>query len=128
MKKSTIFVIDDDSLILEMLKAVLSEDNSMDVISFLSGEDALLNLDLNPEIVVLDYYLNSVNNKAMNGLTVLKEIKKNLPSSKVIILSGQEDLEVVYKLNHYNADDYVVKDKNAVLNVKKIIDAIMQKR
>jgi len=127
MKKYTIFVIDDDSLILEMLKSVISEDKSINVISFLSGEDALLNLDLNPEIVVLDYYLNSINNKAMNGLSVLKEIKKNLPSSKVIILSGQEDLEVVYKLNHYNADDYVVKDKNAVLNVKKIIDAIIQK-
>jgi DNA-binding NarL/FixJ family response regulator len=124
---TTIFVIDDDVMISELLKSVLKDIPGIKVISFISGEDALLNLDLNPKIIILDYFLNSININAMDGLSVLREIKRSLPLSKVIIVSGQEDLEVVYKLNQYQADDYVVKDNKAVLQVKRIVENMLEK-
>ncbi len=127
MMKTTIFVIDDDIVISEMLKSVIMNIPEVEAVSFLSGEDALLNLDLNPKIIVLDYFLNTINPQAMDGLAVLREIKRTLPSAKVIILSGQEDLEVVYKLNQYQADDYIVKDKDAILNIKGIIEKFIKK-
>ncbi len=125
--KNTIFIIDDDVVISEMLKSVLSDVPDVNAINFLSGEDALLNLDLNPQIIILDYFLNSINPQAMDGLAVLRELKRSVPLAKVVILSGQEDLEVVYKLNQYHADDYVVKDKDAILNIKGIIEKLIKK-
>ncbi len=121
-----IFVVDDDILIVEMLKQTLSVINGIKIFTFYSGEDALLNLDLDPKIIILDYFLNSVNENAMNGLTVLKEFKNKLPEAKVVILSGQEDLEIVYKLNQYQADDYVIKDENAIINIKAILIKLLK--
>jgi len=111
---------------LEMLKSALEDLENIIIYTFMTGEDALVNIDLKPEIILLDFLLNSVNEDAMNGLTILKQFKQNLPESKVFILSGQEDLEVVYKLNQYNADNYFVKDENAIVNVKNTIKNIVK--
>jgi len=119
--KHIVFIIDDDYLMLEMLKSALDDLENIMIYTFMTGEDALVNIDLKPEIILLDYLLNSVNEDAMNGLTVLKQLKQYLPDSKVFILSGQEDLEVIYKLNQYNADNYFIKDENAIVNVKNTI-------
>lgn len=124
--KHTVFIIDDDYLMLEMLKSALEDLENIIIYTFMTGEDALVNLDLKPEIILLDFLLNSVNEDAMNGLTVLKQVKQYLPESKVLILSGQEDLEVVYKLNQYNADNYFVKDENAIVNVKNALKNIVK--
>jgi two-component system OmpR family response regulator len=79
-------------------------------------------LHLNPEVIVLDYFLNSENPNAKNGLDILKEIKKRDSKVKVIILSGQEDGNLVYDFVRENAANYVVKDDNAFDNIKKAIE------
>lgn len=120
--KHTILLVDDDFIFLEMLKESLVDEDKYNIIGFQSGEECLNHLHLNPEVIVLDYFLNSENPNAKNGLDILKEIKKRDSKVKVIILSGQEDGNLVYDFVRENAANYVVKDDNAFDNIKKAIE------
>mgnify|MGYP006284169019 CR=1 FL=1 len=120
--KSTILLVDDDFIFLEMLKESLVDEDKYNIVGFQSGEECLNHLHLKPDIIVLDYFLNSENPNAKNGLDVLKEIKKRDSKVKVIILSGQEDGNLVYDFVRENAANYVVKDDNAFDNIKKAIE------
>lgn len=124
-KKFNIILVDDDFIFLEMLKESLVDNADYNIIAFQSGEECLKNMHLNPDVIVLDYFLNSENPNAKNGLEILKEIHKINPKAKVVILSGQEDGNLVYDFVRENATNYVVKDDNAFENVKKAIENIV---
>ncbi len=121
----TIFLVDDDFIFLEMLKETLVDNPEYTIVAFQSGEECVNHLHLTPDIIVLDYYLNSENPEAKNGLEILKEVTQLHPDAKVVILSGQEDGDLVYKLIRENATDYVVKDDDAFQNVKEAIEEII---
>jgi len=123
--KYTVFLVDDDFIFLEMMKEALSENEHLNIVAFQSGEECLNNLHLNPDFVVLDYYLDSENEEAKNGMQVLQEITSKLPEIKVIILSGQEDGHLVYKFIMENAADYIVKDNDAFENVRKCLKELI---
>lgn len=126
MKESyTIFLVDDDFIFLEMLKEAISGNPKYNIVVFLTGEECLSNLHLNPDIIVLDYFLNSADTNAKNGMEILKEINKERPNARVIILSGQEDGDLVYKFIGESATDYVIKDDDAFNNVKSAIQEII---
>ena len=73
----TIFIVDDEPLLSEMLTDYLNEQYpGFNIKSFLTGESCLNSLHEQPDAVVLDYYLNSKEKDAANGIGILKEIKK----------------------------------------------------
>lgn len=125
MKKHKIVLVDDDFIFLEMLKETLIDNPDYDIVAFQSGEECVANLQLKPDVIVLDYFLNSENPDAKNGLEILKEIHEIMPDAKVVILSGQEDGNIVYDFVRENATNYVVKDDNAFDNIKKAIESIL---
>jgi DNA-binding NarL/FixJ family response regulator len=123
--KYNIFLVDDDFIFLEMLKESLTDNPDFNIVGFQTGEECINHMHLNPDVIVLDYYLNSENSNAKHGLEVLKEIHSIKPQAKVIILSAQEDANLVYDFVRENATNYVVKDNNAFENVKTAIDDII---
>ncbi len=126
MKDSyTIFLVDDDYIFLEMLKETLIDYPNYNIVTFQSGEECLNHLHLNPDVIVLDYYLDSQNANAKNGMEVLQEITDKMPGARVVILSGQEDGDLVYRFIRENATDYVVKDDDAFENIKESIEEIL---
>ena len=108
-----------------MLKETLVDNEDFHIVAFQSGEECVSNLHLKPDVIVLDYFLNSENPEAKNGLEILKEVHDIMPDAKVIILSGQEDGNIVYDFVRENATNYVVKDDNAFDNIKKAIENIV---
>ena len=95
-----IFVIDDDPIQTEMIKDYLKERYVFELKEYSDGESALEDLKkYKPEMIVLDYHLNSGNPKAKNGIEVLKEIKKNYPASKVIMFTGEDNINIASYLN-----------------------------
>lgn len=124
--KYNIILVDDDFIFLEMLKESLVDNSDYNIVAFQSGEECLNHMHLNPDVIVLDYYLNSENPEAKDGLQILKEIHNINPQAKVIILSGQEDGNLVYDFVRENATNYVVKDDNAFENVRNAIEDIIK--
>lgn len=90
-----IFIVDDDNMMLEMLRDRIGQHASNTVLTFSTGEDCLKHVAENPDVIILDYYLNSKNPDASNGMEILKAIKKYNPNIHVIFLSGQERYGVV---------------------------------
>ena len=118
----TIFVVDDDIMIGAMLEQKLSCIPRCEVFSFTTGEECLRNMDLKPTIVILDYYLNSLDQDAKNGLEILKLVQKKAPDTKVIMLSSQAQYGKAAETLIKGAVEYVIKDNDAyekILNIVK---------
>src|ERR1017187_5886710 len=107
-----VFVVDDDPLYSKVLKIKLEEEGNYDVTMFASAEDFLKNLDLNPDIVTIDYSL-----PGLSGLDLLKRISGYSSEITPIILSAQEDVEVVVQAYKFGAKDYIVKNDNAFVEL-----------
>lgn len=119
--RKMIFIVDDDPVLAEMLKDHLSKMTSYEIKVFEKGEDCLDQLNQKPGIVFLDFYLNSVDKEAMDGLEVLQEIKKVDPEVDVVMLSGQDKIEVAVKTMQYGAFDYIVKGESAFYRAEKAV-------
>jgi two-component system, OmpR family, response regulator len=119
--RKKIFIVDDDPVLAEMLKDHLTKMTSYEVSVYDSGEECLKHISDNPGIIFLDFYLNSVNKDAMDGLEVLQEIKKVDPEVDVVILSGQDKIEVAVKTIQFGAFDYIVKGESAFYRAEKVV-------
>ena len=119
--KRKIFVIDDDPLILTLVKSSL-EAESMLVDTFQYGEELLTHFNELPDLIILDYLFHSNEpDKVMDGKEIfnkIREIDKKVP---IIMLSGQEDGEVVLELARMGIVDYVIKDDEFINNLKEVI-------
>ncbi len=123
-KPKKIFIVDDDTMLTEALKDWLTRKIPHQVSTFKTGEACLLRLFDNPDVVVLDYYLNTVSKDAANGMEILKEIKKYDPAIHVILLSSQENYRIALQTIQKGAEQYVVKDKDAFEKVSRMINGL----
>jgi len=116
-KVKSIFVVDDNKMFAQMMKDHLSENPQYQVNVFFTGEECLKNLFLAPDVIILDYNLNDESKEAKNGLEILSEIKKEVPSPHVIILSSQERYGIALETISKGAEQYVIKDDKAFENI-----------
>ena len=113
--------MDDEPIQNEMLKDYLSERFDYKFKTYDNGEDAIKDLHMNPEFIVLDYHLNAHLPNAQNGVEVLIKMKEKSPEARVIMLSGQDKIEVAVDSMKYGAVDYVIKGETAFARMENII-------
>lgn len=120
----TIFIVDDEPLLSEMLTDYLLEQyDGFNIKAFPTGEACLQSMNEEPDIVVLDYYLNSKEKDAANGIDILKEIKKRNKALPVIMLSSQKSYGTASKTIMYGAMHYVIKGQDAFEEIYQLIKA-----
>ncbi|MDP2722187.1 MAG: sigma-54 dependent transcriptional regulator [Bacteroidales bacterium] len=106
-KPFKIFVVEDDEWYSKLLVHNLSLNPDYEIESFTNGKDCLANLHKNPDVITLDYRLPD-----MQGLEILKNIKAENEEIQVILISEQDEIEVVVELLKYGAYDYIVKSND----------------
>ena len=121
-----LFIVDDDQFI-NTLVVRRFEAEGFRVEAFTYGEECIKALNRNPDVVILDYYFISNDQKVMNGMEVLDKIKELKPETPVIMLSGQEKGEIVLELARKGIDDYIIKDNNLIDNLKNAVNEIFNK-
>jgi len=122
--KSKIFIVDDEPLLTEMLSDYLTErDPNLLIHTFPTGEACLSSLDEDPDVIVLDYYLNSKEKHAADGLDILKEIKDKNKALPVIMLSSQKSYVKAAQTIGSGAIHYVIKSQQAFDEIYKLIEA-----
>ncbi len=120
--KPSIYIVDDEPLQRDMLKDHLGKMSGYDVHAFATGEECVAALKVRPAaIVFLDFYLNSQVKEAMNGIDILKEIKEMSPKTEVVMISGQDKIEVAVNTMKYGAFDYIVKGEGAFYRAEKAV-------
>ncbi len=126
MKKSNpknnpkIFIVEDDPFYQNILLNEVKSHTHTKIQIYNNGEECLKNMDKNPDIVLLDYNLES----KLNGIEVLKKIKASHPNTEVIMLSSQEKMDVATNSMKFGAFDYVTKSRVALKRVEFLIEKI----
>lgn len=119
-----IFIADDDQMYLQALGYNLKKHTNSKIYCFKSGEECLRNMNLKPDVILLDYYLNEGKPDALSGIKTLNEIKRISPNTIVIMLSGQKDLGVALKTLKAGAFTYIPKGREAFSAIQKTISYI----
>ncbi len=100
----TILIVDDEPAILSTLSAVLRDEGYL-VHACDSGSRAFEVLEHEgPELVLLDIWMPD-----LDGIEVLKKIRRDHPESIVIMMSGHGSIETAVKATKLGAYDYIEK-------------------
>ena len=121
IQQKQIFIVDDNEMFAQMLNDHLSENPEFSVSVFKTGEDCLKNLFQNPDLIILDYYLNDESKDAADGLEILSEIKEHNEKIHVIMLSGQEHYGIALQTIAKGAAQYVIKDDHAFEKISEYL-------
>ena len=99
-----LLIVDDESDIREFARNFFKK-RKIDVFVASGGRQALdLIAKENPDLAMLD-----VRMEEMNGIDVLRELRKTNPSLKIIMVSGVEDEETIKEANALGVIGYVHK-------------------
>jgi DNA-binding NarL/FixJ family response regulator len=120
-----IFFVDDDKMILNLLEYTFKNQDDYDVVCFSSGEECLENLHQKPALIVLDFYFNKQGARRMNGLETLKKIRQQNSEVHVIMLSSQNDKQLIDELLRNGASSFISKDDYFVDSLKEAIQGII---
>jgi DNA-binding NarL/FixJ family response regulator len=130
MKKPLIAVIDDSSIIKEIVTHVLAEELGAQVINFESAESAIREMKVyDPDVILLDYNLDSKSSNNMNGAQFLRKLELIRKSPSVIMMSGQKDKRVTADMLKAGVVSYLPKDDedfldNLVNEVRLVLDVL----
>jgi len=124
--KIKLFLVDDDMLFLKSLEIEFMDRADFTIETYVTGELCLANLSNNPDVIILDYYLDGIDPTAMNGIQTLDKIRAINPDIPVVILSSQDSIDVAVDCMHHKAYDYVVKSETAFIRLQKIISSIFE--
>src|SRR5674476_428930 len=124
--KIQIFLVDDDALFLKSLEIDFLENADFKIETFATGELCMDSLSHNPDVIILDYFLDGIEKFAMNGIETLDKIKAYNPDIPVVMLSSQDKIDVAINCMHHRAFDYVVKSETAFMRLQKIITTIFR--
>lgn len=117
MDKIRIIFADDHVIVRDGLRALLKSDPQFSLLGEgADGQEALeLVAKYHPDVAMLD-----ISMPRMNGIEATKVIKKEHPSTRIMILTIHENEQYVYEMLQAGADGYVLKNAEK----KEIFDGI----
>ena len=106
-----VLIVDDSVFMRTVIRDMLARDSSIEIAGTASdGVDALEKIQaLNPDVISLDIEMPK-----MNGLDLLRELRKMKRRPKVLMLSSlsSKDAEMTNEAIRLGADDFMVKPKD----------------
>jgi DNA-binding NarL/FixJ family response regulator len=117
MKKITILLVDDHTVLRQGLRALLLTEPDLEIVGEASNGRQAVQLagKLAPDVVVMDIAMPQ-----LNGLEATNQIRKEAPQAKVLILSSYADDEYVHQLTEAGAVGYLIKQTAANELIKAI--------
>lgn len=123
LSKAKILVVDDDPFVRSMLKEIL-ESTEYEVYTANHGKSAL---DLYYEILDFDLIISDMNMPEMNGLELIKSLRRQNSDVPLIILTVNNDICIAIDAIRSGADDYILKDENIADTLTVSVDKVLEK-
>jgi DNA-binding NarL/FixJ family response regulator len=121
MNKIRVLLADDHTVVRQGLKVLLEAEASITVVGEAeTGRQAVqMTKKLLPDVIVMDIAM-----PLLNGLEATRQIIKDVPEAKVLILSSYSDDEYVHQLTEAGAAGYLLKQTAATELIKAIHEAV----
>jgi two-component system response regulator NreC len=105
--KHRIIIAEDHTILREGLRSLLSSDPDLEIVGEAQdGQEAIRCVEkLRPNLVLMDLSM-----PRMNGLDAIKEIKKQSPDTKILVLTVHKNEEYIVATLQAGADGYALKD------------------
>ena len=121
-KPIRIILADDHTIVSQGLARLLENDPDLKVVGnatngLMAVEKAL---ELKPDIIIIDIAM-----PIMNGIEAAKRIRKDLPKTKILILSMYSDEHYIHELIETGISGYLLKDSSG-RDIIKAIQAAMK--
>lgn len=120
-----VFIVDDNIPYLNLLKKLLERPN-FSVYTFSTGEECLEYLQLDPDLVILDYHLDGVNPYAMKGDRIAELIEQKVPNVEIIMISSDNKFNLISELHLSNVRNIIYKDDSAIGKIKMASEKIAE--
>lgn len=117
MKKIRILLADDHTILRNGIRALLADEPDLEVVAEAEDGRAAVSLacQFEPDVAVIDIAM-----PLLNGLEATRQIKKQCPGVRVLILSMHDNEEYIRQVLEAGAMGYILKDAAA----KELISAI----
>ena len=116
-----IMIVDDELLILDLLKSFLDRKGKYHVDTFSNLDSALINAKNG----IYDLILFDILNPSISGVSILEEIKKTNPSIKVILTTAYNTQDVQEQCKLCNIDVYLEKPFKNLSEIEKNISILI---
>lgn len=106
-KKIRLLLVDDHPIVLEGIKSHLAAQAELEVVGeAANGQEGVRKAkQLLPDIVLMD-----ISMPHMNGLEAMTQLRKRVPSSKIMVLTMHDNREYIAQIIRLGARGYVMKD------------------
>lgn len=122
MKLNTL-IVDDDNMVLTLLRQYLKEKDELHVQTVDSPKEALKIINQEKvHIMILDIVMPE-----MDGITLLEEAKKVDPLTHVIMMTADSTLGRVIESLGYGAMDFVMKPFESPEDITSVVDVSIQR-
>ena len=117
MKRITVLLVEDHQLVREGFKALLKHERDLKVIGEAeTGRQAVEQIGkLHPDVVVMDIAM-----PLLNGLEATRQIRKNFPETKVLVLSAHSDEAYIEQAAALGAAGFLLKQTSSHVLAKAI--------
>jgi DNA-binding NarL/FixJ family response regulator len=116
-KAIQILIVDDHQMFLDGIKTLLAKEKNLNVAAEANtGKDALNILASFP----IDLVITDINMPVMSGTELTRQIKKDYPHIKVLVLTMYNDREIIHEIVMTEAEGYILKNSNK----KELLNAI----
>jgi len=120
-----IYTIEDNVFFAEIVAAGLQQ-KGYEIKIFSNGESMLEIVDdIIPDIIILDYHIESQDVKYFNGKQILEILLSRHKDIPVIMLTAQNNVKESISLLKRGAVDYIIKDDAFFENLNKSIENII---
>ena len=122
-KSGIVFIVEDNPFYGRALQGYIEEcfPEIKEVKIFPVGETCLLELGRNPDVIIMDYFLDTKHSNAGTGLDMIKKIRTQKPKMNIILLSAKEETAFLLEAaKKYNCS-YIRKDESAFLKVQEVL-------
>jgi len=117
MKRIQVLLVDDHNVVRQGLRVLLEAEEDIAVVGEAeTGRQALQMVKtLQPNVIVMDIAMPN-----LNGLEATRQIMREVPTAKVLVLSSYSDDEYVHQLTEAGASGYLLKQTAAVDLIKAV--------
>jgi len=118
-QKIRVVIADDHRLFAQALEAILATDDRIEVAGHANdGAEAVrIGLSIDPDVILMDIAM-----PVMDGFQATKQLRKQRPNARVLMLTGSNSRTDVDRARESGAAGYVTKDRIAA----ELIDAILE--